>query len=198
MRSGGADAGGCDSDGVASFDGSAQKMRPAGLLLAGMAREADGQRTFGELREAFQTALGFGEIVEAMQTLAAVLQFGGGLRAAQHENGEQRRFAAAEIEGFRKPLSIFGDAATAGEHGGEMFGAEQFEGAENGVFVVFDHGHAAGFLIAGGGERVERQRIGFGGDGFFFKQGAQHARLPRIEEKLHGFKITAATGRRRV
>jgi hypothetical protein len=127
-----------------------------------------------------------GEIVKGEEAVGATAKLAGGLRASQHEEAENGRLVAAEIENGADAVLIFGDAAVADGGGeGEVF--EGMEGLADLVFGEVEDGIAAGALVARVDESIEGEGIVLGRGDLFFDEGAEDAELDRVE--LHTYKV---------
>ncbi len=90
-----------------------------------------------------------------MQALAVQAQFAGGLRAAQHQHGKQRRGLGRHTEHLFQPMLETDDAAAA-DFDRQAGVLEVVEGCQDFRFAQIEHRLAAGLLVAAGGQRVER------------------------------------------
>ena len=105
-----------------------------------------------------------------MHAFGAPAQLADSLRSAQHQHGQERQFAAAQIQSFAQAMSVFFDAmARAGDLQHELLLPQELQALCDSGFVVVHHGFAAGFLVAGGLQRVQRKRVILGRRQVFFE-----------------------------
>jgi hypothetical protein len=164
--------------GLAGKDGGEWDGGLAAGLCAGFVGSACGQ--------ALECGLDGGEIVEREEAVGATAKLARGLGAAKHEEAENGRLVAAEIENGADAVLVLGDAAVA-DGGGE---GEVFEGVEGLADLVFgevEDGVAAGALVARVDEGVEGKGIVLRSGDLFFDEGAEDAELDRVE--LHIYKV---------
>ncbi len=158
------------------FGGAGEEMGPAAAGHAG------DERLGLAAGEVIEDGFDFFHVGELMHALGAGAEFADGLGSAKHQDAQQGGFAATEIEGFAQAMAVFFDPmARAAEAGGEVLGAEHFEGLLDGRVVVLDDGIAARFLIAGVYQGVERQGIVFGSGEVLFEQRAEYANFDGVK-----------------
>lgn len=153
--------------------GAGEQVHPAGLARAGLALHQEGQGVFA-LGEAFEGGGGGGVVVEGEHALGAGTELGGGLRAAQEQQAEERGLVAAQVQYIADAVLILGGAAV----GACLDEAEAFEIEERGAdvgFGEFHHRLAAGLLVAGVDGGVEREGIVLGCVDLFFDEAAENA-----------------------
>jgi hypothetical protein len=115
-----------------------------------------------------------------MQARRIQAQFGGRLRAAQQQHGEQGDSLAGHAQhAVQVVLETRNAAAAAFEHKAQMF--EVFDCAQHFGFAHVHDRRARSFLVAAGGQRIERQRIGVRHRVLFLDQHADDAGLQRRE-----------------
>ena len=135
--------------------------------------------------EAVEGGVDGGEVVEGVHAVGAAAEFAGGLGAAQEEEAEEGGLVAAEVEDGADAVLVLGDAGVAdGGDEGEVF--EGVKGLADVLFGEIEDGIAAGALVAGVEEGVEREGIVLGGGDLFFDEGAEDAELDLVE--LHIYK----------
>lgn len=173
-------------------------MSIAGFAGAGLARQKDGEGAGGlvcgwlpGLRGGTrgQTLQGgdYGtKIVKGIEAVGSAAEFAWGLRAAQKEETEDCGLIAAEIEDGADAVLVFGYAAVAdGGDQGLIF--KGMEGLANLFLGEIEDGVAAGALIAGVDQGVERERIVLRRGDLFLDKRAQNAKLDGM--KLHRYKV---------
>ena len=115
-----------------------------------------------------------GEVVEGVHAVGAAAELAGGLGAAEEQEAEERGLVAAEVEYGADAVLVLGDAGVAvGSDEAVLF--EGVEGLADLLFVEVEDGVAAGALVAGVEERVERERIVLGRSDLFFDESAEDA-----------------------
>ena len=153
--------------------GAGQEVHPAGFAGAGLALHQEGQGGL-TLGEAFEGSGGGGVVVEGEHALGAGAEFGGGLRAAQEQEAEERGLVAAKVEHVADAVLVLGGTAV----GACLDEAEAFEVEECGADVglgEFHHRLAAGLLVAGIDEGIEGEGIVLGRVDLFFDEAAEDA-----------------------
>ena len=127
-----------------------------------------------------------GEVVEGVEAVGAAAEFARGLRAAQHEEAEDGGLVAAEVEDGADAVLVLGDAAVVdgGDEGEVVEGVERLADL---VFGEFEHRVAAGALVAGVDECVQRERVVLRGGDLFFDERAEDADLDGVE--LHIYRV---------
>ena len=171
--------------------GLAKKVGEAGLAAPGLTAELDDERC-GTARvawrtrlrgaggEAIERCLDGGKIVEGEEAIGPGAEFAGSLRATQEEQAEESSLVAAEVEHGAGAVLIFRDAGIV--HGvNEFAGLEAVERLADLALVKVDHGVAAGALIGGVDEGVEREGEELGGGDLFFDEAAENTQLIRVE-----------------
>ncbi|HWM64725.1 MAG TPA: hypothetical protein VNP96_12145 [Solirubrobacterales bacterium] len=98
-----------------------------------------------------------GEVSETVKAIGALLQLTRGLRAAQHQDGEQRELGLVETEGVVEQVAVLaGSAAGAAGEARPAAQGEPPQRLDHGRLVVLDDRIAVGRLVAGQPQRVER------------------------------------------
>jgi hypothetical protein len=125
-----------------------------------------------------------GEVVEGVEAVGTAAEFAGGLGAAEHEQAENGGLIAAKVEDGADAVLVLGDAAVAdGSDEGEVF--EGVERLADLIFSEFEDGVAAGFLIAGVDESIEREGIVLGSGNLLFDEGAENSELGGVERHIY-------------
>jgi hypothetical protein len=179
-----------------------EEMGVAGLARAGLAGEDGGEWAgwgfasyFGGGRaigKALESRLDRCQVVEGVEAVGAATELAGSLGAAEHQETEDGGFVSAEIEDGADAVLVFGDAGVS-DRGDE---GEILEGVQGLTYLVFgeiEDWVAAGALVAGVDERVEREGIVFGRCDLFFDEGAENAELDGVE--MHTYKGATAIWR---
>src|SRR5678815_1750257 len=97
-----------------------------------------------------------------MHALGTPAQFSDGLRSAQHQHGQERQFAAAQVERLAQPVSVFFDAmAGAGDLQHQLFLPQKLQTLRDRCFVVANQGLAARLLVAGVLKSVESEAVSY-------------------------------------
>ena len=157
--------------------------------VAGFASCFGGGRAIGK---ALESRLDRGEVVEGVEAVGAAAEFAGSLGAAEHQETEDGGFVAAEIEDGADAVLVFGDAGVS-DRGDEGEVLKCVKGLAYLVFGEIEDGVAAGALVAGVDECVEREGIVFGRGDLFFDEGAENAELDGVE--MHSYKGATAMWR---
>jgi hypothetical protein len=185
-----------------------EEMGVSGLARAGLARENRGERAGalidnltvnliagfvgrGPGGQTLERRLDRAEVVEGVEAIGAAAEFAWSLGAAQHQEAEDRSLVAAKVEDGADAVLVLGYASVAdGRDESEIFKA--VESLTDLLFRKVENGIAAGALIAGVHQGVERERIVFRRRNLFFDEGAEDAEL--VSRELHDYK--GATGER--
>ena len=125
-----------------------------------------------------------GEVVEGVHAIGAGAELAGGLRAAEDEEADEGGLVAAEIEDGADAVLVLGDAGVA-IGSGEALLLESVEGLADLLFIEVEDGVAAGALVAGVDERVQRERIVLGRGDLFFDESAEDAELDLVEVHVY-------------
>lgn len=181
----------------------AQEMGEASLAGTGVRGELEGEWG-GAARVAFgfgggaggqavQGGLDGGEVIEGEEAVGAGAEFAWSLRAAEEEEAEQGGLIAAEVEDGAGTVLVLGDACVV--HGGDE--RESFEHVEGGADVAFgevEDGIAAGALVAGVDEGVEREGVLLGRGDLLLDEGAEDAEADGIERIAEGGGVGGGAG----
>jgi hypothetical protein len=175
-------------------------MGVAGLTGAGLAGK-DGGKGAGFVAgcvgggtggETFEGGLDGGEVVEGVEAVGAAAELAGGLGASKEEEAEDGGLVAAKVEDGADAMFVFGDAGIAdGSYEGQVL--EGMEGLADLLFGEIEDGVAAGALVAGVDQGIEREGVVFGRGDLFFDEGAEDAELDRVE--VHVYKGAIGTAR---
>ena len=84
----------------------AEQMRPAMFARSGLLRQARNQRATSKCRKFVKIRFNGGGIVEAIQPLAICAQLADGLRATQHQGGQQRYAGGRQAIAFAEVLRV--------------------------------------------------------------------------------------------
>ncbi len=93
-----------------------------------------------------------------------------------NKHADQRRLGAAEVEGFAKPVLVFGDAPVSGARAAcKLLVFEAVQRLAHIVFIEIRYRFAIRALVARVDERIHRERVVVGRGDFFFDERAQDA-----------------------
>jgi hypothetical protein len=173
--------------GLGGFRQSAEQMGVAGFAGAGLTREdcgegagAGGVGGYVAGCKTLKGGLDGGDVVEGVETLGAAAELAGGLRAAEDEEAEDGGLVAAEIKDGADAVLVLGDAGVV-NGGGEREVFQGVEGLANFVFGELEDGVAAGFLVAGVDQSVEREGVVLWGGNLFFDESSEDTELGGVE-----------------
>jgi hypothetical protein len=132
------------------------------------------QRTRRPRRQLLEEAFHRRDIGEAMQTLAIDAQLARGLRAAQHQRGQDRRRLRRHLQDALEVVGVARHPTPARlDHQVRAFQA--VEGRLHLGIARVQHGRAARLLVAPRHQRVQRQRIAVGNGVALFRERPQDA-----------------------
>ena len=154
-------------------------MGPAGFLLTGAARlpAHDGIVAGAKTLE---RGLDVIDRFERMKAIAAAAQLPGGLRPAQKQQRYHRLGRTVEMPGSVE-IVVPARGPAAENFPDQLLVLKAVERALNLTLPHFHHRLAIRFLIAGGDEGVDRQRVVLGRGQLLLHQTAENANLDRIE-----------------
>jgi hypothetical protein len=172
--------------------GTAEKVGVARLAGAGLAGELEGEGGgFGGIGarraggQAFQGGLDGGEVVELVEAVGAGAELTGSLGSAEEQEAEQRGLVAAEVQDGAGTVLVLGDAGVAGGGDeGELFEREKGF-ADVGLGEVED-GVAAGALVAGVEQGVEREGVLIRSGDLLLNEGSEDAELGDVKRYAKG------------
>jgi hypothetical protein len=175
---------GGDGFGHGGFAG--EQVGPAGFFCAGGFGHEDDERVGFAGGQFVQGVLGGVVVGEGVHAAGAVAEFGDGLRSAEQKHGKDRQFTAREVEEFAHPVAVLLDAAARfSDEGGEAQFAERFQGGTDVGILVGGDGVAVGFLVAGVGQGVQRERVIVGRGEVFFDERAEYSGFDGVKNEVH-------------
>jgi hypothetical protein len=125
-----------------------------------------------------------------VQAVAALLQLAGRLRAAQHEHREQGDLGVGEADGVVQQVPVLRGAAPGpAREPNPAATAELVESGADRRLVVGHDRIAVGRLVAGGAQRVQRQRIDVRRRSLLLDQAAKNTQLDGAE--VHALSLDA-------
>lgn len=165
-----------------------EEFCPARFFLSGLPGQESHEGAGGPCGKVGENALGFGEVGNGAHAFGTRTKFGGGLRTAQQQFGEQSAGGGFDGELVVERLAKFGYAGVgSGKERGEAFFAQTVECLHHFAFREREHGGAVVALVAGIGQRIETQWVDVGRGEFLFDQTAEGARFRCVQEDIgHG------------
>jgi hypothetical protein len=165
--------------GVAGFAGAGLAGQDGGEGAGGGGVGVGGIGFAGAGGEAIEGGDDGGEIVKGEHAVGAGAELAGGLGTAQEEEAEESGLVAAEVEDGADAVLVLGDPGVAdGGDEGEVF--EGVEGLADVFFGEVEDRVAAGALVAGGDQGVQRERVVLRRGDLFFDERAEHAELDGV------------------
>jgi hypothetical protein len=163
--------------GVTGFSGARQTRKHGDQWTGGGGSVVGGYLAGGETIEG---GLDGRDVVEGEETLGTAAQLAGGLRTAKHEKTEDGGFVAAEAKDGAGTVLVLGDAGVVQDRD-EVLVFEGVKSLTDLFFSELEHGIAAGALITGVDQRVERERITLRRGDLFFDEGSKDPDLSGVE-----------------
>ena len=166
----------------------AEKMGVAGLLAPRPARQPHDQRIFA-LRQLLEHLFHRRQVGEGLHPLAAGAQFAHGLGTAHQQLTHHRQFGRHQPHLLGQQVAVLGHAAAFPRNHRQLVEAHPVQRPHH---ILLGQGHdrvAVRFLVAGGRQGIQRQRVVLRCRHLFFDQAAEDTRLHLVQRCFHGISL---------
>src|SRR5918995_2630546 len=166
----------------------AEQLYVALLFLAGLARQPGDELA---LDKPVEDSLGVGWRLKLVESVRALLQLAGRLRATEHQDGEQRDLTIREAKRLVEQMPVLHcPAPGAARKAHPAAAGKPLERLADRRLVVLDDRVAIRRLVAGEPKRVQRERIGVRRRPLLLDQAPQHPELDGV--RVHRASVSSA------